>query len=67
MSTRTHIAILLLFCLGLAQSAAAKSTHDKPWYDWFWPLGERFHAEALKDEYVPFQGAGQIPERPNYT
>ena len=64
MSTRVHLAILLLFCLGLAQSAAAKSTHDKPWYDWFWPLGERFHAEALKDEYVPFKGAGQIPERP---
>ena len=33
-------------------------------YDWFWPLGEPVHVEALKDEYVPFQGLGEIPDRP---
>lgn len=34
------------------------------WYDWFWPLGERVHVEALKDEYVPFKTGDEIPNRP---
>lgn len=28
---------------------------DVPWYDWFWPLGERKEVETLEEEYVPFK------------
>ncbi len=45
---------------GTAQAAGK----EKPWYDAFWPIGERVHVEALKDEYVPFKSVGDIPFRP---
>ena len=57
----------ILLCavyLGTTDLAVAKSMEDKPWYDWLWPLGQRYGVQTLKDEYVPFQGAGQIPDRP---
>lgn len=31
------------------------SVEKKPWYSWFWPLGEHVEVETLRDEYVPFQ------------
>lgn len=31
-----------------------KHEEKKPWYSWFWPLGDRVEIEELKDEYVPF-------------
>jgi len=43
---------------------ARAAEKEKPWYDSFWPLGERVHVEALKDEYVPFKSVGEIPARP---
>lgn len=44
-------------------SAEAEAKGEK-WYDSFWPIGERVHVEALKDEYVPFKTLGDIPTRP---
>ncbi|MFQ5938663.1 MAG: hypothetical protein ACE5KL_01145 [Alphaproteobacteria bacterium] len=44
--------------------AAGAAEKEKPWYDSFWPLGDRVHVEALKDEYVPFKSIGEIPARP---
>ena len=57
----------ILLCavyLGTTDLAVAKSMEDKSWYDWLWPLGQRYGVQTLKDEYIPFQGAGQIPDRP---
>ncbi len=33
----------------------AKHEEKRPWYSWFWPLGDRVEVEELKDEYVPFK------------
>ncbi len=32
-----------------------KHEEKRPWYRWFWPLGDRVEVEELKDEYVPFK------------
>jgi len=43
---------------------------ERKWYSAFWPIGEKVHVEALRDEYVPFQTektdpeTGRLPERP---
>ena len=50
-------------CLGAVGGAVAAEGY-KNWYDSIWPLGERVHVEALKDEYVPFKSIGEIPDRP---
>ncbi len=57
------LAAAVFFSLALAGSAGAADNKDK-WYSSFWPLGERVHAEALKEEYVPFKTVGDIPYRP---
>ena len=44
--------------------AASKKVQNEHWYDWFWPLGDHVPVEALKEEYVPFKGEGEIPNRP---
>ena len=64
MSTRARVAILIALCCIASQALAGNTKHRDHWYDWFWPLGERVSVEALKDEYVPFQAAGEIPDRP---
>ena len=53
--------------LGIIVSSTCSASEQKQsdhWYNWFWPLGEYKPVEALKDEYVPFQGRGEIPFRP---
>ena len=54
-------ALLLVVTMAGAACAAEK---EKQWYDSFWPIGERVHVEALKEEYVPFKSVGEIPPRP---
>ena len=54
-------ALLAFVVVGIAPANA--SGEDK-WYDFFWPLGEPVHVEALKEEYVPFKTVGDIPFRP---
>ncbi len=46
------------------EPAPAAAETGEPWYSWFWPLGDRVEAAALKDEYVPFKSVGEIPGRP---
>ena len=53
----------------LASAAAAASgepaeSGEKPWYDFFWPLGHRTEVETLHEEYIPFKSVGDIPFRP---
>ncbi len=49
--------------LGTAAPSAAVAKEDH-WYDSFWPIGEKVEVEALREEYVPFKGLGEIPGRP---
>jgi len=43
---------------------------ERKWHSAFWPIGEKVHVEALREEYVPFQTektdpeTGRLPERP---
>ena len=32
--------------------------------DGFWPLGDKVPVETLKEEYIPFKGKDEIPNRP---
>jgi len=54
--------VIASFLAPVAQ--ASEDVHGGHWYDGFWPLGEPVHVEALKEEYVPFKGEGEIPYRP---
>lgn len=48
--------VLCLFGIATAGAGEApETTHDDPWYSFFWPLGERTEVQTLKDEYVPFR------------
>lgn len=54
-----------------ADAAEPKEEVEEHWYSWFWPLGDRVDAEALKDDYVPFKTEktdyntiGRLPDRP---
>ena len=59
------ITLIGLSCIGTAAEAASdKAQNNGHWYDWFWPLGEHVPVEALREEYVPFKGEGEIPYRP---
>ena len=59
------LCLAVALVLSVTMAGAARATEkEKRWHDWFWPLGERVHVEALKDEYVPFKSVGDIPFRP---
>ena len=56
-----------MMIVGLCMPTARAASEEKQgghWYSFFWPLGEHVPVEALKEEYVPFQGEGEIPYRP---
>lgn len=42
----------------------------EPWYNWFWPIGDRVEVKTLKDGYVPFRTesspipSDRLPARP---
>ncbi|MGI9414830.1 MAG: hypothetical protein ACR2PM_14240 [Hyphomicrobiales bacterium] len=38
-----------------AQGETIERKEKKPWYDSFWPLGDRVDVHKLEDEYIPFQ------------
>ena len=56
---------MFLCVLGIATAGAAENEageessieteHKKPWYDSFWPLGDRVDVHKLEDEYIPYQ------------
>jgi len=48
-----------------AASGEAGASGDKPWYDFFWPLGHRTEVVTLHEEYIPFKSVGDIPYRPD--
>jgi len=55
------------FCLGAVMATTGTvgaAEKEKPWYSALWPLGHKVEVEALKDEYVPFKGKSEIPNRP---
>ena len=55
-----------ILAIGLCSAVPAHATEyeEEHWYDSFWPLGERVHVEALKEEYVPFKTVDEFPARP---
>ena len=56
---------MFLCVLGIATAGAAEdeageqssveTEHKKPWYDSFWPLGDRVDVHKLEEEYIPYQ------------
>ena len=59
---------MFLCVLGIATAGAAEDDNEtaenesievehekKPWYDSFWPLGDRVDVHKLEDEYIPYQ------------
>ena len=65
-SSWLRLSVVTIVAASLLGSAAQASDdkHAGHWYDWFWPIGAPAPVEALKDEYVPFKGRGEIPYRP---
>lgn len=64
---RRPVAVILCLTVFLTLGGAtgfAAEENEKPWHDFFWPLGERIGVVKLKEEYVPFKGDGDIPRRP---
>jgi hypothetical protein len=62
---QTTPAILAFFvAFVIAGVGPANASGEGAWYDFFWPLGEPVHVEALKEEYIPFKSLGDIPARP---
>ena len=63
---RARVALLAgVLAIGLCAVVPARAAEsEQHWYDSFWPIGERVHVEALKDEYVPFKSSDQLPTRP---
>ena len=60
----TSKVIAVVAALVIAGVGPANASGEGAWYDFFWPLGEPVHVEALKEEYVPFKTLGDIPLRP---
>jgi len=65
-SSWSRLSVVTLVAVSLLGSTAYASDDEQGghWYDWFWPLGAPAPVEALKHEYVPFKGLGEIPDRP---
>lgn len=62
-----RFALMAAMSFALTMSAGGMSlasSEEEPWYDSFWPIGDRVHVHVLKDEYVPFKSVGEIPARP---
>ena len=65
-SSWSRLSVVVLVAVSLLGSTAHASDDKQGghWYDWFWPLGAPAPVQALKHEYVPFKGRGEIPDRP---
>ncbi len=63
-SQTTFKVIAVVAAVVIAGIGPANASGEGTWYDFFWPLGEPVHVEALKEEYVPFKTLGDIPLRP---
>lgn len=62
--SRARVILSLFMTVAVLAGSRAAEAKEEKWYDSFWPIGERVHVEALKDEYVPFKTEGDIPLRP---
>lgn len=81
----TIVMALCLFQASLAAQAGGATSGDamypedeieinaeatEPWYNWFWPLGDRVEVKTLNDDYVPFRTESspiptdRLPARP---
>ena len=57
--------LAMVVAVGLATSSPTLAAgKEKPWYDSFWPIGDRVEVHKLSEEYIPFKSAGEIPFRP---
>ncbi len=57
--------VALAAVVGLTMSSPTLAAEgEKPWYDSFWPLGDRVEVHTLSEEYIPFKTTGEIPFRP---
>ena len=57
--------LAMVVVVGLATSSPTLAAgKGKPWYDSFWPIGDRVEVHKLSEEYIPFKSTGEIPFRP---
>lgn len=56
--------VLITALAAMAPGQASAQTTEKPWYDAFWPLGDKVEVQTLSEEYIPFKSIGEIPSRP---
>jgi hypothetical protein len=61
---RIAIFVFILAFASFNAGSGAAAEGAEPWYDSFWPIGDRSGVKTLSEEYIPFKSVGDIPYRP---